>query len=215
MGASKKLLALIVFSILLLVPVGVQNAFAGGDEGDFVLCDASLDGNQMVTPVVTDATGAALLTLELDSNLLEWNPISFSDLTSEATTIFIHGPALSGQNAGMQLDAGDISGGVPMAIAGAIMGSTVIDDTQKSDLLNELWYIVVRNSEFPAGEIRGQIICDMERQVGGTLIPIDATAVLIAGLSTNFSILTGLVVLGSVTFLALYYSAKKRNPENY
>ncbi len=44
---------------------------------------------------------------------------------------------------------------------------------------------------------------------------VDATAVLIAGLSTNFSILTGLVVMGSVTFLALYYSAKKRNPENY
>ncbi len=121
------------------------------DEGSVVLCDASLDGSQMIGPVVTDATGAALFTLELDSNLLEWNPISFTDLTSEATTIFIHGPAPSGLNAGMQLDAGDISGGVPMAIAGAIMGSTVIDDTQKSDLLNELWYIIVRNSEFPAG----------------------------------------------------------------
>jgi len=70
----------------------------------------------------------------------------------------------------------------------------------------------------PSGDdmSRASIIAFTEDQklIGGTLIPIDATAVLIAGLSTNFSILTGLVVMGSVTFVALYYSAKKRNPEN-
>ena len=150
-----------------------------------VPCEASLDGNQMVGPVVTDATGAALLTLKLSSNLLEWNPISFTDLTSEVTTIFIHGPAPPGANAVVQLDAGDLSDVAPFGTTGEIMGSTVIDNTQKSNLLNELWYIVVRNEAFPAGEIRGQIICDVERQVGGTLIPIDTTALLLSSVQTS------------------------------
>ena len=148
---------------------------------EIVLCDASLDGSQMVGPVVTDATGSAQFTLNLVFNLLEWNPISFADLFDNALTIFIHGPAPTGVNAGVQLDAGALSGGVPAATTGAIMGFDVIDDTQKSDLLNGLWYIVVRNTEFPAGEIRGQIICGGGIPIGGTILPIDTTALLLAG----------------------------------
>jgi len=140
--------------------------------GDDVLCEASLDGSKMVPLVVTDATGTALFTLNLVFNLLEWDPISFADLSADATTIFIHGPALPSQNTGVQLDAGALSGGVPAATTGAIMGSDVIDDNQKSELKNGLWYVVVRNAEFPAGEIRGQIRCAPDFLVGGTIIPI-------------------------------------------
>jgi len=114
-------------------------------------------------------------------NLLEWDPISFADLSTVATTIFIHGPALPSQNTGVQLDAGALSGGVPAATTGVIMGSDVIDDNQKSELKNGLWYVVVRNAEFPAGEIRGQIRCAPDFLVGGTIIPIDTTSLLLAG----------------------------------
>ena len=163
--------------------LGSISAASGGPE--IISCDASLDGNQMVQPVVTDATGTAMFTLELGANLLEWNPISFADLTSPATTIKIHGPAIAGQNAPVELEAGVLSGGVPVVTTGSIMGSTNIDNAQKNDLLNELWYIVVRNDEFIGGEIRGQIICDIERQIGGTFIPIDTTALLLTSMQTS------------------------------
>jgi len=164
--------------------------------GDNVLCDASLDGSKMIPPVVTVATGTAEFTLNLLFNLLEWNPISFTDLSDDATTIFIHGPALPNQNTGVQLDAGALSGGVPAATTGAIIGSNVIDDNQKFNLQNGLWYIVVRNAQFPAGEIRGQITCEPDRFIGGTIIPIDASALLLAGAQNTTSWLIPVIIAG-------------------
>lgn len=47
--------------------------------------------------------------------------------------------------------------------------------------------------------------------VGGEFIPIDATAVLIAGAQSNtLSILAGLMVIGAVAFGALYVSVKRK-----
>jgi hypothetical protein len=48
--------------------------------------------------------------------------------------------------------------------------------------------------------------------VGGEFIPIDATAVLIAGVQSNaINILTGLMVIGAIAFGALYVSVKRKN----
>ena len=56
-------------------------------------------------------------------------------------------------------------------------------------------------------------ICD-ERppmQVGGGFIPIDTTAVLIAGMQTNaLSVLSAFVVIGAIAFGTLYFSVKRK-----
>ena len=55
-------------------------------------------------------------------------------------------------------------------------------------------------------------ICDLRpMQVGGEFIPIDTTAVLIAGVETNaLSILSAFVVIGAITFGALVISVKRK-----
>jgi len=183
-------------------PGSILDSFRGTTQGtstieELGMCFADLDGAQMVPPVVTGASGAAQLTFDPGTNVFGWNPISFADLTTEATTIFIHGPAPPNVNSGVQVDVGLLSGGVPAATTGEITGSAFIDDTQKSDLLNELWYIVVRNAEFPAGEIRGQIICEVFHPVGGTILPIDSFALLLAGTQMTASWLIPVLVAGA------------------
>ena len=64
-----------------------------------------------------------------------------------------HGPALTNQNAGVQVDFGAISGTVSPSI-----GNTVIGAGQAADLLAELWYINIHTAAFPGGEIRGQVL---------------------------------------------------------
>jgi len=47
--------------------------------------------------------------------------------------------------------------------------------------------------------------------VGGEFIPIDATAVLIAGAQTNaLSVLGAFAVIGAIAFVTLYYSVKRK-----
>ena len=48
--------------------------------------------------------------------------------------------------------------------------------------------------------------------IGGTIIPIDATSLLIAGFEKNsFSLLGALTLVGAVAFGALYYTSKRKN----
>jgi len=48
--------------------------------------------------------------------------------------------------------------------------------------------------------------------IGGTIIPIDATSLLIAGFDKNsFSLLGALTLVGAVAFGALYYTSKRKN----
>ena len=115
---------------------------------------ATIDGAQANAGVGTGAlgTGSATMTLDTGTNLFSWN-ISWSGLTGPATVMHFHGPALTNQNAGVQVDFGAISG-----TASPSIGNTVIGAGQAADLLAELWYINIHTSAFPGGEIRGQVL---------------------------------------------------------
>ncbi len=53
--------------------------------------------------------------------------------------------------------------------------------------------------------------CIERPMVGGDMIPIDATAVLIAGMQTNaLSVLSAFVVIGAIAFGTLYISVKRK-----
>ncbi len=83
--------------------------------------------------------------------------ISFSGLSSPEVAAHIHGPAQAGQEAGVvySLPAGSPKEGT-FALVDLDAGTYSVEE-QVADLRAELWYINIQSSDFPAGEIRGQI----------------------------------------------------------
>lgn len=98
------------------------------------------------------ATGVGTATLDTNTNLFSWN-LSWSGLSGPATAAHFHGPAPPNQNAGVTVNFGAISG-----LTSPSIGNTVITGGQATDLLNHLWYVNFHTSQFPAGEIRGQVV---------------------------------------------------------
>ena len=115
--------------------------------------EANIDGAQANAGLGTGSpgTGSATMTLDDVTNLFSWD-ISWSGLTGTETVMHFHGPALPTQNAGVQVDFGAISG-----TASPSIGSTIISGAQSADLLAGLWYINIHTTDFPGGEIRGQV----------------------------------------------------------
>ena len=88
----------------------------------------------------------------------------FADLNGVAVAAHIHGPASAAQTAppihdffaaGQHLAAGTPTHG------GIIFGEVVLDETQTQELLDGRYYINIHTLDNPAGEIRGQLIADI------------------------------------------------------
>jgi len=112
--------------------------------------------------VDSDGVGAGWLRLTTETNTIEWS-IVYSALTGAPTLAHFHGPAEPGENAGPQVTLDHTIN--PM------IGSAVIDDTQESQLLDNLWYVNIHTEAYPTGEIRGQLV---------RVIPEPATVALLA-----------------------------------
>lgn len=127
--------------------------FANTASAATIPLQATIDGAQANAGAGTGspATGFAAMTLDDTTNLFSWN-ISWSGLLGNETVMHFHGPALPGQNAGVQVNFGAISG-----ISSPSIGSTSISAAQATDLLAGLWYINIHTDLFPGGEIRGQV----------------------------------------------------------
>jgi len=189
----KKLLSTffsISITAILIGSISAQPVFAGGAQapGQTFLCNANLDGLQPVPPTGSVGTGSATLSYDTTSSVLTWN-IVFSGLSSSNVANHMHGPAPVGVNAGVQ---------VGLVLDSPSIGNTVLNAEQESDLLFGSWYINIHSSNFPGGEIRGQITCGLaptDTQVAGELLPLDTSALMIAGL-TSMSVWMIPTVLG-------------------
>jgi len=157
-----------LFALALLVLLGASPATA-----TLIDLTASLDCAQANAGVGTcgaggSGTGTATIVLDSDTNSLSWN-IVWSGLSSAPTLMHFHGPALTTQNAGVQVNVGVV--GPP------VVGAVVLSDQQESDLLAGLWYLNLHTADFPAGEIRGQVTVVPEPD---TLLLLGAGLVLVA-----------------------------------
>lgn len=114
---------------------------------------STIDGAQANAGAGTGSSGTGFATMTLDdaTNLFSWD-ISWSGLNGNISVAHFHGPAAAGQNAGVQVNFGAISG-----LSSPSIGSTTISDTQEADLLAGLWYINIHTDLFSGGEIRGQV----------------------------------------------------------
>jgi len=98
-------------------------------------------------------------TLTLSLSLGYGSAFGFTDLTGAATAAHVHGPAPTNVPAPVVIDLSGLH--VPAtnpASGGSIVGSVVLTTNQAADLLAGLNYINVHSAQYPAGEIRGQLI---------------------------------------------------------
>ena len=111
---------------------------------------ALLNSASEVPPTASPATGVG--SFSLVNSALNYN-ITFTNLLSAATGAHIHGPADSSTNANVIVPFGP-----PAAIAGTISGTATLDSTTLFYLVSGLTYANIHSTNYPGGEIRGQVL---------------------------------------------------------
>lgn len=118
--------------------------------GPPILFEAVLTADEQTAPTESPGTGLAQLSLERSDLKLTWT-VTFSGLTSAATTAHIHGPARLGDDAPAVIDLGAANPTSPLS------GSTTLSDIQLELFLKGRVYVNIHSAKFPKGELRGQI----------------------------------------------------------
>lgn len=115
----------------------------------------TLNAAQEVPTNSSTAVGFGRVTLN-DAETQITVSLTFSGLSSNQIASHIHGPAAVGVNAPIIFNIGS-SG----ATSGTFTGLTfAVTPAQVSQLKNGLWYFNIHSSNFPGGEIRGQLTVD-------------------------------------------------------
>lgn len=141
-----------------LVAVGLTLGLAACDSEEMFV--ATINGTNEVPAVTTNATGAATFTL-IDNLTLSYD-LSLASI-SNVTASHIHG-AVAGQNGGVLVTLfapAQPTGGVSGSVAtGTITGADITGmsfDSLLTRMRNGSLYVNVHSTNFPAGEIRGQV----------------------------------------------------------
>jgi hypothetical protein len=109
-----------------------------------------LTGMNQVPAVGTSATGVAYAVLDKNTFLLRWK-LSFTGLSGPATGGNFHGPAVIGANANSTIT-------LKAPVKSPLEGQATLTSAQAADLLANKWYLSIKTSAHPQGEIRGQMI---------------------------------------------------------
>jgi len=114
---------------------------------------ASLDGSQQVPSNMSAGTGSGTVVLDDVADTITVD-MSWQNLSAPALLAHIHGPGAVGVNAPVLFPFAN----VPSVISGSIPEQTfAITPAQIADLEAGLYYMNIHTSNFPAGEIRGQL----------------------------------------------------------
>jgi CHRD domain len=111
---------------------------------------SQLTGMNQVPPVGTSATGIAYGMLDKNTLLFRWK-LSFTGLSGPAIGANFHGPAGIGSNATSTIS-------LKTPVKSPLEGQATLTQMQAADLLAGKWYLSVKTSTHPQGEIRGQMI---------------------------------------------------------
>ncbi len=106
-------------------------------------------------PNSTTSSGSGFGLLSLEGETLRFS-IGFSNLNSAATAAHIHGPGTSQQSAPVVISLVPFNGG-SFGTSGQLSGSVAVTPAQRDMLLSGLGYANVHTTNYPGGEIRGQI----------------------------------------------------------
>ena len=110
---------------------------------------ARLSGANEVPPARSNGSGTLSANVDKNTNALSWT-VTYSGLSGPVTAGHFHGPAKTGQNAGVALP---LSG----SLESPIRGTATLTPAQMDAVMNGNWYVNLHTSAHPDGEIRGQI----------------------------------------------------------
>ena len=127
------------------------SAGAGGAAlaAESVALSAKLSAASEVPANASAGTGTLEASLDKQSHVLGWT-VTYTGLSGPAKAGHFHGPAVSGQNAG-------VAQGFTGSLDSPIKGSATLTDAQQADLLAGKWYVNLHTAANPGGEIRGQV----------------------------------------------------------
>src|SRR5262249_38190984 len=112
---------------------------------------ATLNGASEVSP--TTSPGSATAVMNVLNKVLTYN-ISFSNLLSAATASHIHGPADTSHNAGVIIPFPN----TPATSSGTYSGTAAVSNQQLAEMVQGLTYANIHTTNYPGGEIRGQVL---------------------------------------------------------
>ena len=141
-----------VFSFLLAIAAVVLLGSAASAQQRFT---ANLNTIQEVPPTNTNGRGRCMVTLNLAQTQITEVTCQFDGLSSGVTQGHIHGPASPGANAGILFDLTPPTG--VTSSAPFTRGPFNLTTEQLGFLRAKRLYINIHTTNFPGGEIRGQI----------------------------------------------------------
>jgi len=110
--------------------------------------DLSADEQSAVTE--SPGTGRVDFVLERSTLNLTWKA-TYSDMTSLATGVHIHGPQTPGGEAGIVVDL------APDGMTNPVEGSAELSEGLLIYLVQDRLYVNLHSAKYPAGELRGHI----------------------------------------------------------
>lgn len=149
---KQKISTALLFAALLFVTACDKNDDDDNTQEDRLTLSGAASASQEVPTNTSTGTGSISGSYNKENNALEYN-ITWSGLSGAPSMMHFHGPAPSGQNAGVAVPIT----GFTAAATGSVSGTATLTDTQENDLLAGNWYYNLHTAANPGGEIRGQI----------------------------------------------------------
>lgn len=146
--------------VTLLLPVALTALLAGSALAQITYV-TTLSGANEVPAVVTPATGSATVVLNAAQTQLSVS-VNFANLVGTYSASHIHGPAAVGTNGGVKWGFIGTPAGWVFSNANhdGVLNNFLVTGITPTDVANlnaELFYVNVHSSQFPGGELRGQL----------------------------------------------------------
>lgn len=109
----------------------------------------TLSAAQEVPSTTSTGSGSVDAHLNPSNNELRWT-VTYTGLTGPVTAAHFHGPAMTGQNAGVAVP---ITG----VLTNPIKGVVTLTSAQAEELLADRWYVNLHTAANPNGEVRAQV----------------------------------------------------------
>jgi hypothetical protein len=132
--------------VTLALALAIGLAFPSSAFAASVAFRAALNGDNMVPPTASSASGYVQATYDTQTRKLTWTG-TVDGLSSKITRIAFHGPASPAATSGVAQRIRSLSG-----------GSTTLSDAEAAELIGGYWNITVHTRSHPEGEVRGQVV---------------------------------------------------------